>query len=188
MMEVLARNWALVVLRGAAAVLFGLVTLLAPAISLAVLVFFFGAYALADGIFTAIAAVANRRNAPRWGALLVSGLLGIVVGLVTFIWPGVTALALAYIIAFWAIVLGIGEIAAAVRLQRAGKGEWVLLLAGVLSIAFGLLLALSPAVGALALVFWIGWFALVIGFVRIVTGLRLHRWAREDSRLHTGPR
>lgn len=173
MPELLARNWGMVVLRGVAAVLFGLLILFVPAITFAVLIFYFGALALIDGIATVVAAATNRVGAERRGWYFVSGVLGIIAGLVTFFWPGVTALALLYVIAIWAIVMGAGEIAAAVRLRQVIEGEWVLMLAGVISVVFGILIAIFPGAGALALVLWIGWFALVVGILRIILGLRL---------------
>lgn len=178
MVDVLARNWGLIALRGVAGIVFGVLTLFNPAISLAVLILLFAAYSLADGAFTAIAAVANRGDEPQWAAFLISGLLGIAIGIVTFIWPGVTALALLFIIAIWAVVVGFGEISAAVRLRKTISGEWMLMLAGVLSVAFGVMLFASPGTGALALVLWIGAFAIVIGILRIAVALRLRQWTR----------
>lgn len=179
MVEALARNWWLVGLRGVAGILFGLLTLLNPAITLAVLVLFFGAYALADGLFTIIAAIARRRNVPRWGWLLVSGVLGILIGVLTFLMPGVTALVLLYIIASWAVIRGIVEIVAAIQLRKVITGEWLLVIAGVLSVAFGFLLFLFPGAGALAVVLWIGAFAAVFGILMIALAFRLRRWNRE---------
>lgn len=179
MVETLARNWWLVGLRGVAGLLFGLLTLLNPAITLAVLLLFFGAYALADGVFTTIAAIARRRNVPRWGWLVVSGILGILIGVLTFLMPGVTALALLYIIASWAIIRGIAEIVAAIQLRKMITGEWLLILAGVLSVLFGFLLIIFPGAGALTVVLWIGAFAAVFGILMIGLAFRLRRWNRE---------
>ncbi|MGH7588935.1 MAG: HdeD family acid-resistance protein [Gemmatimonadota bacterium] len=177
--KTLARNWWLVGLRGVAGILFGLLTLFNPAITLAVLVLFFGAYALADGVFTTIAAIARRRNVPRWGWLLVSGVLGILIGVLTFLMPGLTALVLLYIIASWAIIRGIAEIVAAIQLRKVITGEWLLVLAGVLSAVFGVLLFLFPGAGALTVVLWIGAFATVFGILMIALAFRLRRWNRE---------
>lgn len=173
MPELIARNWGPVLVRGVAALIFGLLVLFAPAISLAVLVLYFGALALVDGFATVAAAVANRRAEQPWAGFLLSGLLGIAVGVVTFLWPGVTALALVYLIAFWAIVLGLGEVAAAIRLRHVISGEWVLVIAGVLSLIFGVLIAIFPSTGALAVLLWIAWFAIVVGILRIIQALRL---------------
>lgn len=179
MVEGLARNWWVVALRGLAAILFGLLTILNPAISLAALILLFGAYALADGVFGVIAGITRRRNEPRWLALLISGILGILIGAFTFLMPGVTALALLYIIAAWAVIRGIIEIAAAVQLRKVIRGEIWLILAGALSIAFGVLLFVFPGAGALAVVLWIGAFALVLGIVLMALAFRLRGWSRE---------
>jgi len=178
MVEGLARNWWLVALRGLAAIIFGVLTIINPAMSLAVLILFFGAYALADGAFTVIAAVMKRRDEPRWMALLVSGILGILIGAVTFLMPGLTALVLLYIIAGWAVIRGIMEIAVAFRLRKEIQGEFWLILAGALSVVFGGLLFAFPGTGALAVVLWIGVFAMVFGIVLMALAFRLKGWSR----------
>lgn len=181
MLEALARNWWLLVLRGVVGVLFGMVALFYPAITLAVLVILFGAFALADGLFAVFAAVANRREEPRWTSLLLSGIIGLIIGIVTFFWPGITALALLFLIAAWAMIIGVGEIVAAIRLRKVIRGEWFLLIAGILSVLFGIVLLLFPGVGALAVVLWIGLWAIVVGVMRIAAGFRLRRWVRDGE-------
>jgi uncharacterized membrane protein HdeD (DUF308 family) len=178
---ILTRNWGWVALRGVAALVFGLLTLWNPAMSLAVLILFFGAYALVDGVFAVIAAIANRHGEPHWIALLIGGLAGIVIGVCTFLAPGVTATVLLLFIAAWAIVTGIAQIVAAIRLRRLIRGEWMLGLAGVLSVVFGLLLISRPAAGALAVVLWIGAYAVVLGVVLIALAFRLRAWGREHD-------
>ncbi|HEX5962620.1 MAG TPA: HdeD family acid-resistance protein [Gemmatimonadales bacterium] len=168
----LARNWWVVLIRGLIGILFGLVTFFAPAISLAALVIVFGAYAFADGVFAIISAV-RRRGTDRWWLLLLEGVVGIAAGVVTLLWPGITALALLYLIAAWALVTGALEIAAAIRLRKAITGEWLLALSGVVSIALGVMLALFPGPGALALVIWIGAYAFVFGALLIGLSFRL---------------
>jgi uncharacterized membrane protein HdeD (DUF308 family) len=169
----LSRNWWVVVLRGLAGMTFGLVTFFAPGISLAALVLVFGAYAFADGVLAIISAVRRGRGADRWWLLLLEGIAGIAAGVVTLLWPGITALVLLYLIAAWALVTGVLEIAAAIRLRKAIKGEWLLILTGVLSVALGVLLVLFPGPGALALVIWIGAYAFVFGALMLALGLRL---------------
>jgi uncharacterized membrane protein HdeD (DUF308 family) len=176
-MNVLVRNWWMVALRGIAALVFGLLTLFNPAISLAVLILFFGAYALVNGLFTIGSAIAHRRES-YWVALLVSGVLSAGIGVLTFLRPGVTAVVLVYFIAAWALVIGLGEIAAAIRLRKLITGEWLLILVGVLSVVFGLILFLAPGAGALALTLWIGAYATVIGILLIALGFRLRSWGR----------
>jgi uncharacterized membrane protein HdeD (DUF308 family) len=173
----LARKWWIVLLRGVAGVIFGLATFFAPGISLAMLVLVFGAYAFADGILAIISAI-PRRGEDRWWLLLLDGLMGTAVGVATFLWFQITALALLYLIAAWALVTGGFEIAAAIRLRKVITGEWLLVLSGIASVALGVLLILFPGPGALALVLWIGAYALVSGALLIALGFRLRSWAR----------
>jgi uncharacterized membrane protein HdeD (DUF308 family) len=181
--EILARNWGAVLLRGAVGVLFGLTTFLVPGLSVSALVLLFGAFALADGILEIVSAVRDRTgDAPRW-AIVLRGLLGVAAGIVTIFWPGITALALLYVIAAWAIVGGAFEIAAAVRLRKVIRGEWLLAMSGVVSVALGVVLMLFPGPGAIALVLWIGAYALVFGAVLMVLALRLRAWLHGNGEL-----
>ena len=183
MVETLTRNWGLVALRGIVAILFGVLTIFYPAITLATLILLFGAYAFVDGIFMALAAIANRHGEPRWVALLIGGLLGVAAGLVTLFMPGITAVVLVSLVAAWAILTGIAEIVAAIRLRKEITGEWILVLAGVLAVAFGLLLFVRPGAGALAVVLWIGVYALIYGIVLLALGFRLRSWGRTHAAL-----
>ena len=178
MVDVLARNWWLVALRGVAALVFGLLTLFNPALSLTALILLFGAYALAYGVFTVVAAIAGHRDEPRWVALLIGGLLSVALGVLTFVMPDVTTVALLYLIAAWAIATGVAEIVTAIRLRKVITGEWLLVLAGVLSVAFGVALVLFPGAGALAVTLWIGAYATVCGVLLIALGFRLRSWGR----------
>jgi len=176
----LSHNWWAVVLRGVLGLLFGIITFFAPGLSLAALVTVYGAYALVDGVFAIVSAV-RRRGTERWGMLLLEGIAGIAAGLVTLVWPGITAIALLYLIAAWSLFTGVMEVAAAVRLRKAITGEWMLGLSGVLSIAFGILLLLFPGAGALAVVLWIGAYAIVFGALLIGLGLRLRSWGQHGT-------
>jgi uncharacterized membrane protein HdeD (DUF308 family) len=171
----LVKNWWAVALRGAAALVFGILTALWPGISLTALVVLFGSFAIVYGVFNIITAVRRRRGERRWWALLLEGVVSVAVGTVTLIMPDLTALALVYVIAAWAILTGILEIAAAIMLRWYIRGEWWLVLAGVLSVAFGAVLAIWPGVGALALVLWIGAYAIVLGILLIALGFKLRR-------------
>jgi uncharacterized membrane protein HdeD (DUF308 family) len=171
-LESLTRNWWAIVLRGIAGILFGIITFFAPGISLAALVLVFGAYAFADGVLAMVTAV-RRRGADRWWLLLLQGIVGIGAGVVTLLWPGITAIALLFVIAAWALVGGALQVAAAIRLRKVITGEWLLALGGVLSIALGVLLVLFPGPGALALVIWIGAYAFVFGILLLVLGFKL---------------
>ena len=172
---VLSRNWWAIALRGVAAIIFGLLTFVMPGITLAVLVLLFGAYAIVDGIFTLVAVARGQavaRAEPRW-VLVLEGVVSIAAGLVAFLWPGLTALALVYLIAAWAIVTGVLEIVAAVRLRRQIDNEWWLGLSGALSVVFGVLLMAAPGAGALAMVFWIGAYAILFGALLVGLAFRL---------------
>lgn len=172
---VLARNWGAIAIRGVAAIIFGLLTFLMPGLTLAALVLLFGAYALVDGVFSIIAAVRRRAGDPPWWALLLEGVVGIAAGIVTFALPGLTAVTLIYVIAAWAIVTGVLEVAAAVRLRRQLSGEWRLVLSGILSIVFGVLMMMAPGAGALAMMLWIGAYAIVFGVLLLALAFRLRR-------------
>jgi uncharacterized membrane protein HdeD (DUF308 family) len=171
-LDSLTRNWWAVALRGLAGILFGILTFAWPGISLAALVLLFGAYAFADGVLLIVSAV-RRRGADRWWVLLLQGIVGIGAGVVTWLWPGITALALVAIIATWALIGGALQVAAAIRLRKVIRGEWLMALGGVLSIALGVLLIAFPGPGALALVIWIGAYAFVFGILLLVLGVRL---------------
>jgi uncharacterized membrane protein HdeD (DUF308 family) len=180
MLDALARNWWALALRGVAAVLFGLLTFFLPGITLVTLVLLFGAYALVDGIFNVAAFF---RVASHHWALLIEGVIGIIAGLLTFTWPAITAVALLYLIAFWGIFTGVFEIVAGIRLRKVIANEWLLLLMGVLSALFGLLILFEPGAGALAIVLWIGVYALMFGIVLLTLAFRL----RGHKRLRAGP-
>ncbi|MFN8475706.1 MAG: HdeD family acid-resistance protein [Anaerolineae bacterium] len=174
MLYAMSRDWWAWAVRGVVAVLFGVATFIWPSISLAVLVALFGAYALVDGILTTAVAVSNT-NMPRWWVLLVEGLVGIGAGIVAFLYPSITALALLMLIAAWAIVTGILEVVAAIQLRKELEGEWLLALSGVLSVVFGVLLVLQPTAGALAVLWLIGAYAIVFGVTELVLAIRLRR-------------
>jgi uncharacterized membrane protein HdeD (DUF308 family) len=176
--DTLSRNWWLVVLRGVLGIAFGIITFVAPAISLAALVLLFGAYAFADGVFAVASAVRRRGTTDRWWVLLLEGLVGIGAGLVTLFLPGITAIVLLYIIAGWAVATGILELVAAVRLRKEIEHEWLLALSGIASVVFGVLIALFPGAGALALVIWIGAYAFVFGALLVALGFRLRGMGR----------
>jgi uncharacterized membrane protein HdeD (DUF308 family) len=172
-LALLAKNWWLVALRGIAAILFGVLAAIVPGLTLALLVMLFGAYALIEGGFNVVAAVRGATGGRAWWALLLEGLVSLAAGVVAFIMPGLTALALVYLIAAWAIVTGILEIAVAVRLRKHITGEWWLALSGVLSIAFGVLVSLFPGAGALAMVLWIGAYSIIFGILLLAVAFKL---------------
>ena len=181
----LAKNWWSLVIRGVAAIILGIVTFAWPGITLGALVLLFGAYALLDGIFSLIGAWRAVRSHERWGALVFEGVAGIVAAAVTVLWPAITALALVYVIATWALVTGCLEITAAVRLREHISGEWLLVLGGIASILFGIVAVLLPMIGALAIALVIGVYAFVFGVILISLGFRLRSWTRIE---HAGTR
>src|SRR5512139_1191041 len=179
MLEKISRNWWLYAVRGVVAVIFGVVAFTRPEQALQTLVLVFGAYALVDGIFAVIAGIAARGYFDRWWAVLLEGMVGIVIGLLTFFWPNVTALVLVYFIAAWALITGIFEIVAAIQLRRVITGEWMYILGGLLSILFGVLLFVFPGAGALSLVWLIGIYAIVFGISEIIFAFRLRGLSHE---------
>jgi uncharacterized membrane protein HdeD (DUF308 family) len=179
MVVVLARNWWALALRGLAAVLFGIMAFAWPGMTLGVLVLLYGAYALVDGVLAIIAAVAGRTSGMPWWALLLEGVLGITVGILTFAWPGITALVLLYLIAAWAVATGVFEVVAAIRLRREIRGEWLLALSGIISVLFGIALVINPVGGALAVVWLIGAYAIAFGVLLIALGFRLRGAAKK---------
>jgi uncharacterized membrane protein HdeD (DUF308 family) len=176
MVDTFRLNWWLLALRGLVAVLFGVLAFVWPGATLITLVWLFGAFALVNGLLSLILAAKAPKGYPRIGSLILGGLLGILAGLLTFVMPGITALGLLMLIAAWAIVTGIMEVVAAIRLRKIIANEWLLILAGIASVAFGVILFLRPAAGALALIWWIGAWALIFGILLIVLAFRMRNW------------
>lgn len=179
MLEKFTHNWWMFAVRGVLAIIFGGVALIWPGQTLQALVLVFGAFALVDGIFAVIAGIAARGTFDRWWALLLEGMVGIVIGLATFFWPGITALVLVYFIAAWALITGILEIVAAIQLRRVITNEWMYILGGLISILFGILLFVFPGSGAVSLVWMIGIYAIFFGISEIIFAFRLLGLRRE---------
>jgi uncharacterized membrane protein HdeD (DUF308 family) len=173
MLHALARNWWAVLIRGIAAVIFGLLAFFWPGITGFALVILFGAYAFVDGIFALIAAIRAAESHERWLVLAAEGIIGLIIAAITFFSPGITAIALYFVIATWAVLTGILEIVAAVRLRQMVPNEWLLILSGILSIAFGVLLVIYPMIGILTVIYLIGFYAVVFGVMLIGFSLRL---------------
>jgi uncharacterized membrane protein HdeD (DUF308 family) len=168
----LTRNWWVVALRGVLAIVFGILTFMRPSLTLQLLVLFFGAYVLMDGIFALIAAWRNNSGVNHWW-LLLEGIVSIAAGGLTFFWPGVTAIVLLYLIAGWAVVTGILEILAAVELRKTITNEWLLIFGGLLSVFFGVVIAFYPGTGVLTIIWLIGFYAVFFGVMLLGLALRL---------------
>src|SRR3979411_1167195 len=176
----LAQNWWLFTLRGVLGIIFGCIALIFPGPTMLSLVIFFSAYMLVDGVFGIISAVrAIRRQEDRWALLIFEGLLNIAVGILAFLWPGITVLAFVLLVAAWAIVSGALMTVVGFRLN-VSHGRWWLALSGVLSLAFGTLLVITPLIGAIVLTWWIGAYALAFGVALVIFSFKLR------SRQHEG--
>lgn len=176
----LARNWWTLALRGAIAILFGIAVFVLPGISLALLVALFGAFAIIGGVFALIAALRGRGAGPQMWILLLQGLIGIFIGVFVFLEPVRAGVILVYLIAAWAIISGVFEILAAIALRKEIQNEWLLAAAGVASLLFGLLLAVRPVAGALAILWVIGAYAISFGIILLVLAFRLRNWNKQE--------
>jgi uncharacterized membrane protein HdeD (DUF308 family) len=167
MQQLIGNFRTMLLFRGFAAVLFGILTLVWPSLSLTVLVYLFGVFAVIGGI-TAMAAALRNRAEQGWGLLLFEGILGILAGVVALVWPGITALAFLYLLAAWAIITGALELVAPLGFPMSGGRAVLMVLAGLASVVFGILIAAQPASGLLAVVWLIGVYAIVFGVMYIV--------------------
>ena len=187
MLAMLARYWWVFALRGVAAIIFGILAIIWPGLVLLTLVTLFGAYALVDGVFSVISGIVSFGRNQRWWPALLRGIAGIIIGILTFFWPGTTALALLYLIAAWEIVTGTIEIIAAIQLRRIIPNEWVMIISGIASILFGLILVIFPGPGALGLVWLIGAYSIGFGILMIVLAFHL-RSVPHEQQAATGAR
>jgi uncharacterized membrane protein HdeD (DUF308 family) len=175
MLSLISRDWWVFALRGVAAILFGVLAFVSPGITLTALVYLFGAYAFVDGATLLIALARGEAGARKnaW-SVGIMGVLGIVISIVTLVWPGITALSLLFIVAFWAITMGVFQVVAAIALRREIEGEFWMGLGGVMSVVFGIVLIVSPGTGLLALVWLLGAWAIVFGASSLGLAYRLH--------------
>jgi uncharacterized membrane protein HdeD (DUF308 family) len=180
-LSLLRENWWAIALRGVIGILIGVVAFLLPLPTMIALVWLFGAYAILDGLFNLVA-VWRRGRARPWWSMALEGVLGLGAGIISFVWPGLTALALVYLIAAWAVVTGVLEIIAAIRLRREIKGEWLLALTGVCSLILGVLFAIAPDAGAVALVWFWGAYTAAFGILLIWLSFRLRAHNEEFKR------
>jgi len=177
-MPSITQNWWAIALRGVAAIAFGVIAFVFPTIALTALILLFAAYALVDGVFALVSGFRRRADGrPDW-MLIVGGIAGIIVGVVTAILPGITALFLLSLIGAWAIVTGVLEIVAAYRMRELIRGEWLLAINGIVSVVFGLYILFFPGPGALAVIWLIALYALASGVVLLALAFRLRARAR----------
>jgi uncharacterized membrane protein HdeD (DUF308 family) len=175
--QLILRNWWMLALRGVLAILFGLVALLFPGIALLAFIYVFAAYAIVDGVVAVIVSIRERGSLSRWGWVLAEGILSIAAGIIAAVYPGLTALVLLFLVAAWAILTGIAEIASAFILREQITREWLLGLAGLLSIIFGIILFIRPGTGLLAILWLVGIYAIIFGILFIVRAFQLRSWA-----------
>jgi uncharacterized membrane protein HdeD (DUF308 family) len=177
LLHLLARNWSFILLRGIVAILFGIMALAWPGITILVLVMLFGASAAIDGVLALIVGIKGGTPVPRWW-LIVVGLIGILAGIATMTMPGITALVLIMIIGGWAVARGIFEIIGAIQIRKEIDDEWFLILHGAISVLFGLYVLIFPGAGAIALIWAIAIYAIFIGLMMVAFSLRLRKHAK----------
>jgi uncharacterized membrane protein HdeD (DUF308 family) len=188
MNELLARSWWMLVLNGIAALLFGVLALIWPALTLLVLVALFAAWAILSGVMAAVAAIRNRNADRGWWLILLLGLVSIAAGIVAVFYPGITALFLVLLMGVNALMSGVLNIAVGVRLRKVIDGEWLLILAGIVSIVFAFAVFLFPGAGALALVWLVAFQAIVTGILLLVLGMRARKWQEAQKGARTSGR
>lgn len=177
----LGDNWWLLLLRGIAAIAFGVLAMLWPGITLISLTLLWGAYTLVDGVFALWAAISGRATSPAMGHrwwMAISGVVSILAGLAAFFWPGMTAFILLIFIGIWAIIIGVLTIWGAIQARKEIEGEWVLGLFGLLSIAFGALVLFQPGAGALSLIWTIAGYSIFAGVLLIMLAFRVRKFKR----------
>jgi uncharacterized membrane protein HdeD (DUF308 family) len=178
MSGVLAENWWAIALRGVLAILFGIIAFAAPGATILSLVLLFSAYMLVDGVFAIVAAVRAARRHERWGLLVLEGIANIAVGIIVFLWPGLTVVAFVLWMAVWSIISGALMVGASFQLKGDHGRGW-LAVGGIVSIIYGILLAIAPLIGAIVLTWWLGAYAFVFGAALIALAFQLK--ARKDQ-------
>ncbi len=184
MNDLLARNWWALAVRGVFALVFAVLAIVLPGITLLSLVLLFAAYMLADGIFAIVAGIRAASRHERWGLLLLEGIVDIAAGILAVLWPVASVLAFVLILGAWGVVSGIVMASAAFRLHLA-HGRWLMLLGGVVSVIWGLLVVFFPFAGALVLTWWLAGYALVFGITLLALAFRLRRRHHEQPPMRT---
>jgi uncharacterized membrane protein HdeD (DUF308 family) len=176
----LAQNWWAFAIRGVLGIVFGLIAIVLPGVTMLSLVLVFSAYAFVDGVFAIMAAVRAMRQQERWGLLLLEGVVNIIAAAIAFLWPGITVVSFVFLVGFWAILSGGLLLSAALRLN-ADHGRWWLALGGLASVIYGVLLIAAPLIGALVLTWWLGAYAIVFGFALLAVAIKLYKRRRSQS-------
>jgi uncharacterized membrane protein HdeD (DUF308 family) len=181
MLHALAQSWWLLLLRGLAAIAFGILAFIWPGLTLVTLVLFYGAFALVDGVLSLwVAFRGGAKPIPTWW-LVLAGIAGIVAGILTFLWPGITAIVLILFIGAWAVVHGVFQIIGAIQLRKEIDNEWTLILGGVISVLFGAIIFIAPGAGALGLVWAIAAYSIVFGILFVVLSFRLRKHRHDPA-------
>lgn len=183
--SILSGNWWALLLRGLLAIAFGVFVWMQPGISLATMVLLFGAFALAEGVLGVVTAISGRKGNDDWWVLLLWGLVSIGIGVLTFAAPGITAFVLLFYIAVWAIAIGVLQIIAAVRLRKEIEGEWLLGLAGLAAVAFGVLLIVRPGEGVLSVLMVISVYAVLSGILLVILSLKVRNFSAKIAGLRS---
>ncbi len=178
MSRLLAQNWWAFAIRGVLGIIFGLIAIFQPGVTMLSLVLVFSAYAFIDGIFAIIASVRAARQHEKWGFLALEGIVNIIASIIAFLWPGITVLSFVFLVGTWAILSGGLMLGAALRFNI-DHGRWWLVLGGLASVIYGVLLIGAPFIGALVLTWWLGAYAIVFGFALIAAAIKLR--ARRDG-------
>jgi uncharacterized membrane protein HdeD (DUF308 family) len=187
MLHVLARNWWALLIRGIAAVIFGLLAFFWPGATWVAVGILFGAYAFVDGVFAIVSAVRAAQAHERWWPFVLEGIVGLVIAAITFYDVGITIIALYFTIAAWAFITGILELVAAVQLRKAIQNEILLIIGGIASILFAVLMIWRPIAGAVAVIWLIGAYAIIFGITMIALSLRLRSHAEPAAAAGAAP-
>lgn len=167
------RNWWMLAVRGVIGIVFGIAALIWPESAMLALVLLFGAFVMLDGIFAIAFSIASQGYFEHWWGILFEGLTGIIIGILTFVWPNITALILLYFISAWAVITGIFETVAAIKFRRVIPGEWTMIINGIISVLLGTLLFIFPAAGEVSIAWMIGIFAITAGIMELIFAFRL---------------
>ena len=179
MLELVARSWWVYIVRGVLALVFGLFAYLNPAITMKILLIFFGIFIFIEGLLAIVGSIAGRKYSDIWWLVLLEGIAGVIIGVITFTRPAVTGMVLIVFVALWAIWSGLFRIITAIRLRKELDSEWLLIFGGIISILFGVMLFAHPGAGIVAIAWLIGFFASMSGILMITFGIKARKFQKE---------